>query len=262
MRKQIVGMFGILLFLTLVCVFYGEQSKEETIPVTTRSEKAKKLYEQGQEAASEVDMGKAIELLKRAIQEDPAFFRPLYDLSTFYLYFGNKEEFKKCTEQALKSDLDLSKGEQLMYDALEKLAKNPKADVTDIGKRLVEIYPKDDVAYFNLSFYYNLQEAYENAGTTLKKALEITKNPAPIYNQLGYNYMFQKKFPKAKEAFIKYLELEPDLPNPYDSFGDYYMEVKDYKKAYKSYMKAYELDNTWTGSRDKALKAKKLMEEK
>jgi len=262
MRKQRFVMIVPLLFLILVCVFYGEQDYEETIPITTRSDRAKKLYAEGKEAAAKVYIDKAMELFDQAVQEDPAFFRALYDQSIYFLYLGDQEKFKECTEKALKSDLDLSEGEQLLYDALEKLSQDPKADLTDIGKRLVEMYPNDDEAYNQLSFYYNLIEDYENASATLKKALDITKNPAPILNMLGYNYISQKKFPEAKEAFNKYLELEPDLPNPYDSFGDYYMAVKDYENAYKSYMKAYELDNTWTGSRDRALKAKELMEKK
>jgi tetratricopeptide (TPR) repeat protein len=156
-------------------------------------------------------------------------------------------------------EADLSKGEELLRSMLVALLEDPEADVSDIGKEIIELYPEDDQAYFPLSFYYMIQNDDENLVQIHKTLLEITDNPAPIYNLLGYSYMDLGRMEEAEDAFDTYIELEPGIPNPYDSKGDYYMKAEDYEKAYEFYMKAYEIDTLW--SYKKAMKAQKMLEE-
>lgn len=241
------------LFLVSLCT---QEVKEKKIPITTDSELAIELYNKGIIAGEEVNIGKAMDLFKQALTEDPDFFMASYSLATYYLYFENEEEFQKYAEKALQSEVKLSKGEELLKTLLEKLLADPKANVTEIGKELVEMYPDDDQAYFPLAFSQMIVNDYQGVVETYKKVLEIAENPAPIYNGLGYAYMELEQFDDAESALDKYIELEPDLPNPYDSKGDYFMNIEDYGKAYESYMKAHEIDTLW--SYNKAMKAKAL----
>ncbi|MBN1133114.1 MAG: tetratricopeptide repeat protein [Bacteroidales bacterium] len=241
-------------FVLLTC--YCTTTTEDKIPVTTESGKALDLYNQALVASDEVYVGRAMDLLEKALAEDPQFFMAAYSLATFNLYFGNMEAFQKNAQQALSTELKLSKGENLMKQALEKLVEDPDADVTSIGRELVEMYPGDDAAYFQMALFQWLNEDYEGAIDTYTKALEITENDAPIYNLMGYNYLQQEQFDKAEEVFNKYIELAPDLPNAYDSKGDYFLAVGDLKAAYESFMKALEIDSLFTTSLEKAAKVK------
>jgi tetratricopeptide (TPR) repeat protein len=144
----------------------------------------------------------------------------------------------------------------LLKDALRRLLDNKEADVTDIGKKLVEKYPQDINAYYSLNMFQSVIKDYEGAVKTLKSGLKIAERPGPVYNMLGYTYLSLNDTENAAAAFDKYIEMEPDNPTTYDSKGDYYMAVKDYTRAYESFMKANEIDSSW--GMGKALKAKAL----
>jgi tetratricopeptide (TPR) repeat protein len=242
-----------MMFMCLSCA-----QKEAQIPVTTDSEKALELYQEATKAMNEVYVQQAMDLLNQALEEDPNFFMAAYNLATINLYFGNTEEFKKYAAQAVGSEASLSEGEEIMKKMIEKQMEDPEADVTDLGKQLVEMYPEDPVAYNQLAFAQMVVNNYEGVVETLKKELEVAEDSAAIYNQLGYAYMELGQYDSARSVFDLYVEMEPDLPNPYDSRGDYYMKIEDYGKAYENYMKAYEIDSTWSYS--KALKAKALQD--
>ncbi|MCK4345121.1 MAG: tetratricopeptide repeat protein [Bacteroidales bacterium] len=260
MRKlkpcQILVVFLLLLFLS----FCKTEVKEEKIPVTTKSETAKELYMKAYKAGEQVELAKARNLYEKALIEDPDFFMAYYQMATYDLYFGNEESFKEYAGKAVECEYDLSKGEELLKNALEKFLEDTKADATEIGEELVSIYPKDKDAYFYLYFFQYIIGNYEGGVLTLKKVIEIAENQAPIYNTLGYAYIQLEQFEDAKSAFDKYIELEPNLPNPYDSKGDYFMKVEEYGKAYESFMKAYDLDTTWMASYNKAMKAKEMLD--
>jgi len=243
----------IILFLVPLCT---QEVKETKIPVTTESESALALYKEGITAGEQVYLDKALDLFNQALADDPDFFMAGYTLATYYLYLGNNEEFQKVAEQALKSKAELSEGEELMKTMLGMWVADPKADATETGKKLVEMYPEDYQAYNQLAFSQIIINDFAGEVETFKKALEVTENQAPIYNVLGYAYMELEQYEEAESVLDKYIEMEPNLPNPYDSKGDYFMKVEEYGKAYESYMKAYEIDSLW--SYTKAMNAKAL----
>ncbi len=255
MKKQPVIVVLITVFFLIVFANCKQELKDENMPVTTISEVAMELYEKAIDATEQVELDKANMLFKKAIEEDPEFFMAYYQLAIFRLYFEDIEGFKKYAEKAGRIEAGLSEGEDLLKEMLNKFLKNQNADVSAIGKELVELYPNDIATYNCLSLCQFLIEDYDGAVQTISSAIEISDNPAPLYNSLGYAYMALKKHDEASDALNKYLELEPNQPNPYDSKGDYYMNVKSYREAYESFMKAYEIDNSWTDSYDKAIKA-------
>lgn len=135
---------------------------------------------------------------------------------------------------------------------------NGDSEVSDLGRKLVELYPYDPESYNNLASFQSLEGDNEGMIETLLKAVDIAPDPAPFYNQLGYAYLSVKQSDKAEKAFDRYMELAPRNPNVYDSKGDYYMYLKKYDKAYEMYMKANSLDPSF--SREKADEAQKLFE--
>jgi Tfp pilus assembly protein PilF len=247
----------LLLILSLVLTQCTQEVKEKTIPVTSDSETALELYQKAMAAFEVFYIEKAMDLWDEALSEDPDFFMASYRLATFYLYnYNNEEQFKKYSENAIKSGAELSKGEELFKSMLERMQNDPEADLTDLAKQLVEIYPEDEQAYYSLAFAYVRIKDYQGAIESYTKALEVADNQAPIYNMMGYTYMNLEQFDEASNVFDKYIELAPDLPNPYDSKGDYHMRVMEYEEAYESFMKANEIDSTW--SYKKAMKARML----
>lgn len=255
-----------LKLFTILCAIFISTStisqKSNKIPVTTNSKEALKLYQLSITSMEKVKVAEAMEQLNNAVEKDPDFFMGYFNLAMNHLNFGNEELFKKIATKAITLDIKLNNAEELYKQLLERLLKDQKSDVTDLCEKIVKLYPKDYYAYVYLGYFSNLVGKFDEGITNMKKALELTKNKAPIYNMLGYSYLGANKMKEAEECFNKYIDMEPKEANPYDSKGDYFMAMKDYQNAYDSFMKAYEIDNVnFKVSLEKAKKAKKLMEQ-
>lgn len=250
--------YMIILFVFMFAGVALSLAQDAKMPISTSSEKALELYTQAMDALGNAEIDTAKQLLNDALKEDPDFFRANLTLAFVSLNPDNQAEFKKYAEKTINTKSDLSDGEMLIKKAVSRLYENPQADVTDVGKEVIELYPKDEAAYNLQAMFQNLIKDYKGSEKTYSDLLKITDEPGPVYNQLGYAYMNMGDFEASKKAFDKYIELVPNHPNPYDSKGDYFMAVKDYKNAYESYIKAHEINQAW--SYDKALKAKELMD--
>lgn len=251
-----------LLVLTLLvagCIhlcFGSDDSK--LIPVTTNSKSALSFYNQAMKYFDAVSLEKALGTFRKALDEDPDFFMANYQLAFFFLLNRSTDNFEKYADAAINCKIKLSDGEELLRGAITR-ARQGQTNITDVGQKLVDLYPSDPFAYNNLVYYQSLAGDTTAIVETLKKALTIATNAAPFYNQLGYAYLTLKQNDKAEEAFDKYIELDPRNPNAYDSKGDYFMIIKKYDKAYDSYMKANSMDPSF--SREKAQAAKQLYEQ-
>ena len=248
----------LFLLLFFVLTIEGASSQNRKMPVTSNSAKAVTFYQQALGAMENADFAPAIDLLKKALKEDPNFFLSQYNLAMASSFLGRPDEYRKYAEMAKNNPSKLSEAELLLKTAIEKRLADPKVNNIDIWEKLAKMYPKDPEPYYNWGMSLATKGNVNEAIDTYKKILEFTDKPGAAYNLLGYTYMGMKDFANAEKAFDKYIQAEPNHPNPYDSKGDYYMEIKDYANAYKSYMNAYERNANW--SYDKAQKAKRLME--
>ena len=249
--EKIAG-FSILFLLMLIL----SCSKQEKMPVTSSSQDAIVLYEKSNEALENVYTNKYRELIDQALDLDPDFFMAAYSGSIYYLWMKNDRNFEKYSEIAVNTDSRLKKKKKIMQKALQALVEDKNADVSEFGKKLVKLYPKDKNSYYQLAIYQDFAEDTEGMIKTYEQLMDITENPAPVYNVLGYAYMEAERMEDAEKAFNKYIELAPDEPNPYDSKGDYYMAKGDFKKAYEHFMKAYNIDAEFTISYEKAIAAR------
>ncbi len=236
-------------------------AQNKKIPITTKSEQAKELYLRGQDAWEKVHLSNFYKLNQKAYMEDPNFFMAYNIESFFNLYFKGFDDFKISATKAIHVKSKLSKGEKLMQNALKDILENPEADVRQYGEQLVKAYPDDWYAYYMLCFYQMFNKDEEGAKNTLEKSLKVAERPAIIYNSLVYSYLSLGQFEDAKKAADKYIELEPGWANVYDTKGDYFMAVKMYGSAYDQFAKAYEINSDFTGSKEKELKAMRLMNE-
>jgi Tfp pilus assembly protein PilF len=250
-------LFLLMMMLPIGVLIYSQPAKEKLMSVTTNSKSALSLYNQAMKYFDDVNLNKALETFKKALDQDPDFFMADYQLAFYYLLNRAPDDFGKYADAAINCKAKLSNSEELLKDALARL-KQGHINVIDVGKRLVEMYPNDPNSYNNLVYFQSLAADTAGMVETLNKAIKIATQPAPFYNQLGYAYLTLKQSDKAEEAFNKYIQLEPKNPNVYDSKGDYYMYIRKYDEAYELYMKAYSMDPSF--SHDKAETARQLYE--
>lgn len=251
--KKLIVCFSLF---AIASVAFTQSADKNKMSVTTSSEAAKKLYNEAIVAMEDVYVQKSLNLIKESLKKDPDFFMANYQLAIINLYMGNEKEFKEYSGKAVNCQAKLSEGELLLKDVLKRFREKKDANVTDIGKKLIALFPKDVNSYNNQVIYQILIKDYEGEIKTLKSAIGIAERPAPLYNMLGYAYMSLNQFNDAAIALDKYIELAPKIPNPYDSKGDYYMKIKDYNNAYKTYMKAHKIDSLW--GYKKAMNAKAI----
>jgi len=250
-------LFYFFLFIFLGVSAFSQNTQLKTMPITTTSEKARALNTEAMNAVYEDgDLQKFEKSAFDALKEDSDFFMVNYELAFAYFYFKNENKFKDYGNRAANCKTKLSKGELLLKEIILKLLENRNANVTELSKKLIDLYPDDIFAYYQLNLFQDLNNDNIGRVETLRNALQKPNMPAIFYNNLGYAYMKLGKNEEAGNAFDKYIELAPNVPNPYDSKGDYFMSTKNYRKAYESYMKAHEIDSSW--SYKKAIYAKAL----
>jgi Tfp pilus assembly protein PilF len=235
----------------------SQSAREKLMLVTTSSKSALSLYNEAMKYFDKVKLDKALETFNKALDQDHDFFMANYQLAFYYLLNRDPDKFRDYADAAVNCKAKLSDAEKLLKDVLVAL-KQGQTNVTDTGRKLVDMYPNDPNAYNNLVYFQSLAGDSTGMVETLNKAIKAVPDPAPFYNQLGYAYLTLNQNDKAEDAFDKYIELDPKNPNVYDSKGDYFMYTKDYEKAYQSYMKAYTMDPSF--SHDKAETAKQLYE--
>lgn len=268
MKTHVIYKIGLLFSVLFVSISCKQDMTNNFMTISTNSEKALELYQNGYEIAFDVvELEKAVSYYEQAIKEDSNFFMAYYQLATFHLFHNNDEKFEENAIAGINCNTKLSKGEEIQKKALEEWLKDKNSNNSNLGLELLDLYPNDADAYINLGFYYYLNKDYDKAISAFLKAdsTEVKDNYycgpklaiVPIC-MLGYAYLITDQLENAKSCFDHYIELFPDDQNPYDCKGDYFMQIKKYDKAYESYLKAYYFDTTFQMFYERALKAKLL----
>ena len=239
-------MLGTVLFVFL---YTGCVEKSTEIPITTKSEEARKVFIEGQEMSDHLRSDEAREYFDKAIELDP-------DFAQAYLYRSSvstsNEDLKIHLKKAVALMDKVSEGEQLIIRQSQAYYLNNNLDEQfELRKQLVQKYPKDKRALNILGIAYYGRDEDTKAIAQLEAAIALDKNYPPPYNQLGYAYREIGEYAKAEQAFKDYIALIPKEPNPYDSMGDLYMKMGRFEEAIENYQKAVNLDPVFAVSQRK-----------
>lgn len=268
MKQKRLFSYGWLMLILTIIASCTTETKEEAMHATSNSEKAIELYKNAYEIAYGVlELDKAVSIYEKAIQEDSNFFMAYYQLATYHLFHKNNDEFIKTAKAAIDCDIKFSEGEIVQKNILEIWLNDREGDASELGTRLIELYPNDPDSYLNLGYIYYLNKDFSNAIEVFEKSITM-ENIGELYCgpklaivpicMLGYSYLVSDQLDKAKESFDKYISQFPEEQNPYDCKADYFMAVQDYKNAYDCYIKAYNIDTTYKVYLNRALNAKEL----
>jgi tetratricopeptide (TPR) repeat protein len=220
----------------------GERGK---IPVTTKSEVARRLYIKGLEYADQLRFLEAREQFQQAVVEDPGFGMAYYYIA---LNSPTPKAFRTNMERAVARADQASEGERLLIRALEANANADPAKSLEYAKEAAAKYPRDERAQLVLAFGYGAEQEFEKAIEALKKSIAINPKFSPAYNALGYAYRPLGKYAEAEKAFKQYIELVPNDPNPYDSYAELLMKTGRFDESIAQYRKALSIDPHFTAS--------------
>jgi tetratricopeptide (TPR) repeat protein len=209
------------------------------IPITTKSEEAKKEFLQGRDLSERLLGQESLQHFDKAIALDPEF-------ASAELARANNSPTAKDFFDHLKNAVSLadqsSNGEKLLILANEAGANGDVTKQKQYLDKLVAAYPNDERVQFTLANYHFGQQELGPAVEHYKKATEIAPNYSPAYNVLGYAYRQQGDYANAEQAFKKYIELIPNDPNPYDSYAELLLKIGRFDDSVAQYRKALTID--------------------
>jgi tetratricopeptide (TPR) repeat protein len=215
------------------------------VPVTTKSEVARRLYLNGLKYADQLRFLEAREQFQQAVVEDPDFAMAHYYLAT---NSPTTKAFRTHVDHAATLAGKASEGEQLLIRALEANANADPAKSLEYAKEAVAKYPQDERAQLVLAFGYGGEQDFERAIAALKKSIAINPKFSPAYNALGYAYRPLGNYAEAEKAFKQYIQLVPNDPNPYDSYAELLMKTGRFDESIAQYRKALSIDPHFTAS--------------
>jgi tetratricopeptide (TPR) repeat protein len=209
------------------------------IPITTKSEDARKEFLQGRDLAEKLQAQDSLQHFDKAIALDPEFAAA--ELARANASPTAKDFFEHQKKALLLAD-KVSEPEKLLITANEAGANGDVTRQKEYLDKLVAACPNDERAHFALGGYYFGQQDYASAIEQYKKATELSPNYSPAYNILGYALRQQDNFNEAEQAFKKYIELIPNDPNPYDSYAELLLKMGKFDDSIAQYRKALSID--------------------
>ena len=249
-QKSMRGTFIVLLAISAIALLGCNKSENATqsasaasdggkIPITTKSDEAKKEFLEGRDLAEKLRAQESVAHFDKALALDPDF--AIAELARANSAPTAKEFFEHLNK-AVALASKVSEGERLLILANQAGANGEVVKQKDYLDQLVAAHPNDERALFNLGGYYFGQQEYEQAIARYRKATQIAPDYSPAYNILGYAYRQQGNYQDAEQAFKKYIELIPNDPNPYDSYAELLLKMGRFDDSIAQYTKALSMD--------------------
>jgi len=217
----------------------AEMSRPDKVPVTTSSDEARALYDEGLALADNLHFVEANAAFAKAVEADPGFAMAYYRMA---LSSQSAAKFFKAVGLAEDHIANASEGEQIYIRGLIAGAENDQAAQLEAIRSLMSMYPKDERTHVQLANYHNGQQNFPDAVKHFEHATSINPNFAFAWNALGYARRSNGDLGGAKDAFARYVEIIPNEANPYDSYAELLMEMGDYDESIANYRKALEFD--------------------
>jgi len=213
----------------------------EEIPVTTDSESARALYEEGEYLS---DVGRNVEARQKfmaAVAEDPGFVRAHFGQSNAAFSF---KEFQDCLDRAEMNIESASEGERLMVGINRTFLSNDTERGIELASELVHTYPDSARAAIMLAGMQGNMNDNEGARAAYGRALEIDSDSPGALMGIAFNYLFgePRDFTMAEEYAQKMTSAYPDEAKGYELMGDIKRAQNDLDAALEAYNQATETD--------------------
>ncbi len=217
--------------------------KTRIADVTTMSIEAYNYYLKGREAHEKFYQEEAKQYLEKAVELDPQFAVAYLYLSRVYFELHSRgDERRELLRRAKEYSAKTTEKERLYI--LAEYANSIERDSekrTLILKELIEKYPNEKDAHFELGFIYQNRGLFATAIEEYQKALESAPADGFILNALGYAYSDAGEYEKAIECFQRYTVFYPGDANPIDSMAEQYFRMGRLDEAVLKYKKVLEI---------------------
>ena len=185
---------------------------------------------------------KAAELLEAAIEnfEGEEKLDLLFELADVYDDYENFEKVFDCFAEILKLDPN---SEEALYKICfwtDFTGRNEES--IKLHQRIIEEYPFNELAWFNLGAAYQGIKLHEKAIDAYHYAVAIDEKFDYAYRNMGDAFIRLRKYKDAIEALEKVLELSRPEAVIYEAIGHCYDKLANYPQARFNYKKASHLN--------------------
>ncbi|MCW3074872.1 MAG: hypothetical protein JWP69_1941 [Flaviaesturariibacter sp.] len=185
---------------------------------------------------------KAVEILEQAVRqfEGEEKIELLFELADVY---DDYEEFEKvfdCLYMILQEE---PTSEEALYKICfwtDFTGRNEESIRLHLA--IIEDYPFNELAWFNLAAAYQGLKLYEKAIDAYQYALAIDEKFDYAYRNMGDAYIRLRKYKEAIESLEKVLELSKPEELIYEAIGHCYEKLKNFAQARFHYRKASHLN--------------------
>jgi tetratricopeptide (TPR) repeat protein len=184
---------------------------------------------------------KAVVLLEEALSlfEGQERIELLFELADVY---DDYEEFDKvfdCLKMILEDDPN---NEEALYKICfwtDYTGRNEES--IRLHQKLIDEYPYNELAWFNLAAAYQGIKLYEKAIDAYQYAITIDEKFDYAYRNMGDAFIRLRKYKEAIEALERVIELAKPEDVIYEAIGHCYDKMKNYAQARFYYRKASHL---------------------
>lgn len=189
------------------------------------------------------EAGKAIALLEEALQlfeGDEERINLLFELCDVYDDYEEFDKVFECLQLILEEDKN---NEEALYKICfwtEFTGRNEES--IRLHQSILEEYPYNELAWFNLGSAYQGLKLYEKAIDAYKYAIAIDEKFDYAYRNMGDAFIRLRQYKEAIEALEKVLECNRPEEVIYEAIGHCYYCLKNYAQARFYFRKASHLN--------------------
>jgi len=217
------------------------------IPLSTRSQEARKFAEMSLDKYENVMLDDSIVLAQHATEKDPEFALG-YALLSFSSRRGIPNSAALARAKALLPHA--APDEQLLVRWMTGIQEHNLLPAIASMNDLLKRYPKDKHILYLTSEWLFLQQDFDRSQNMMESLLQIDPSFPPVLNMLGYSYI-QSAHPDANKAVAslkRYIAVDSSSPNPEDSMGEVLRYAGDDQGSLEHYGAALQIDPTFFNS--------------
>lgn len=217
------------------------------IPLSTRSEEARKSLELAWDRYENAMYQSSAHLAREAAKKDPHSALS-YAMVSFAARRGMPDASALAKAKTLlpRAAPDERLLVRWMTDIQDRNLLPAIASMNDLLKR----YPRDKHVLYMTGEWLFLQQDDDRARTLLETALQVDPDFPAALNRLGYLYLDSSNPDPAKAiaSLKRYAQVAPASPNPQDSLGEVLREAGDDQDSLEHYRAALQIEPAYISS--------------
>ena len=214
-------------------------SSAQAVPLTTKSEKARKLYLNAITKAENFHNVDAETDFLAAAKADPNF--AMAHAQAVLITRDPKVE-RLHAGRAKAAAVKASKGEQLFVKWVVAQKENDFVSAIAAMNDFMAAYPQDKQSLFFFAKWLLARNNNERCIALVEnQILKIDPDYVPALNELGYAYSYLGEHDKAIAAMRRTTQLKPGEPNPQDSLAELLRLAGRYEESLQHYQEANQI---------------------